>query len=74
MLNKAFAHVLRDLRNKKHLSQEEFAFKAGLHRTYVSQLERGLKTPSLNTLQRIAKVVGINLSLMFGLIEQRDRK
>jgi len=74
MLNKAFAYVLRDLRNKKCLSQEKFAFEAGLHRTYVSQLERGLKTPSLNTLQRIAKVLGISLSSMFGLIEQRGRK
>lgn len=74
MLNKAFARVLRDLRNKKCLSQEKFAFEAGLHRTYVSQLERGLKTPSLDTLQRIAKVLGFRLSAMFRLIEQQGPK
>ena len=39
-------------------SQEAFAAACGLHRTYVSQLERGIKSPTLNTLEAVASVLG----------------
>jgi transcriptional regulator with XRE-family HTH domain len=41
-LSKAFGRVLSSLRRRAGVSQEELAFSAGVHRTYVSQLERGL--------------------------------
>lgn len=58
----SFGLVLKELRQASGLSQEELAFKAGLHRTYISQLERGEKSPSLKTLQRLAKALGIKPS------------
>lgn len=70
MIDKAFARVLRRLRKQKGLSQEDLGFEAGIHRTYVSQLERGLKSPSLRTLHRISKVLGISLSELLALVEQ----
>lgn len=70
MDNQIFALVLKKLRLEKKLSQEEFGFQTGLHRTYVSQLERGLKSPSLNTLSKIAKVLDIKLSHLFYLMEE----
>ncbi|MCX5796786.1 MAG: helix-turn-helix transcriptional regulator [Elusimicrobia bacterium] len=73
MLNQAFAKVLRRLRNEKGLSQERFGFEAGLHRTYVSQLERGLKSPSLETLSRISRVLQISLSSMMKMVESGHR-
>jgi len=72
MIDQSFASVLKQLRTKKGLSQEEFGFEAGLHRTYVSQLERGLKSPSLKTLRKIAIVLNTSLSNLMTLVEQED--
>ena len=43
---------LRRLRERAGLTQEELAFKAGLSRPYISQLERSLKSPTVDTLFR----------------------
>lgn len=48
-------------RQKMDLSQEEFSDKAGLHRTYISQFERGLRNPTYTTLVKIATTLGISL-------------
>lgn len=50
-----FAESLRTARKKAKISQEELAERAGLHRTYISQLERGLKSPSLDVIVALAK-------------------
>ena len=47
LVEAAFGNTLRRLREAKKLSQEELADLCGIHRTYVSQLERGLKSPTL---------------------------
>ena len=70
MADRTIGTVLRALRVKKGLSQEQLGFKAGLHRTYVSQLERGLKSPSLNSLGKIAKVLGVKASKIMALAEE----
>lgn len=72
MIDKAFAAVLKRLRIVKGLSQEEFGFEADLHRTYISQLERGLKSPSLKTLYKISAVLGISLTELITLVEQES--
>ena len=69
MIDQDFANILRRLRLEKGLSQEAFAFEVGIHRTYVSQLERGLKSPSLKTIQKIAIVLNITLSELMALVE-----
>lgn len=48
------ANVKR-LREQKGWSQEELADRAGLHRTYVSGIERGTRNPTLTVLDRLAK-------------------
>jgi transcriptional regulator with XRE-family HTH domain len=50
--------ALRRLRAEAGLSQEELAHRSHLHRTYVSQLERGLKSPSLGAIEELAEVLG----------------
>jgi transcriptional regulator with XRE-family HTH domain len=50
-----FAETLRDARNLAGISQEKLAERAGLHRTYISQLERGLKSPSLDVIVALAR-------------------
>ncbi|MFA4845490.1 MAG: helix-turn-helix transcriptional regulator [Patescibacteria group bacterium] len=46
-IQKKFGERLRELRKQKDLSQEEVALKSGLHRTYVSDVERGSRNISL---------------------------
>ena len=50
-----FAETLREARNLAGISQEKLAERAGLHRTYISQLERGLKSPSLDVIVALAR-------------------
>jgi transcriptional regulator with XRE-family HTH domain len=50
-----FAETLREARENAGISQEQLAERAGLHRTYISQLERGLKSPSLDVIVSLAK-------------------
>jgi transcriptional regulator with XRE-family HTH domain len=53
-LQTGFARALRERRHAVAISQEELAHRADLHRTYVSQLERGLKSPSLAAVEALA--------------------
>ena len=57
-----FPAVLRKVRIEKGLSQEELADLADLDRTYISQIERGLKSPSLRSLEQIINGLGVSLS------------
>jgi transcriptional regulator with XRE-family HTH domain len=50
---------LRKLRTAKGWSQEQFAFEAGIHRTYISDLERGARNPTIAVVQRLADCLGV---------------
>lgn len=56
------ARNLRQRREAKGWSQEEFADRAGIHRTYVSDLERGKRNPTITVVERLAKPFGITAS------------
>lgn len=58
-LNRSLAVNLRRLRTKLGLSQEEFAERCGLHRTYVGAIERGERNVTLKTLGQIAEPLGV---------------
>lgn len=49
-----FGVVLQQYRQAAKISQEELAHRAGLHRTYISQLERELKSPTLDVVFALA--------------------
>jgi len=51
---------LRRLRERAKLTQEQLSFMAGLSRPYISQLERNLKSPTLDTLFRICDALDIS--------------
>jgi transcriptional regulator with XRE-family HTH domain len=53
------AKNLRRLRNSTGLSQEELADRAGLHRTYISSIERGERNVTLRTAFLLAKALGV---------------
>jgi transcriptional regulator with XRE-family HTH domain len=50
---------VRHWRLRLGVSQEELAFRADLHRTYVSGVERGIRNPTILILGRLAKALGI---------------
>ncbi len=51
-------------RLKRRLTQQALADKVGIHRVYLAQLEGGTKTPSLRTLQRLAKALRVNVAAL----------
>jgi transcriptional regulator with XRE-family HTH domain len=53
---------IKRLREAQGLSQEELADRAGLHRTYVSQLERAVKNATFLSLDKIARALGVPLA------------
>lgn len=65
-IQKKFGDKLRELRKRKGLSQEGLAFKCGLHRTYISDIERGSRNVSLKNIERIAKALGMKPQDLLG--------
>jgi transcriptional regulator with XRE-family HTH domain len=63
-LEVGFGLAVRAARAGVGISQEELAHRSGLHRTFVSQIERGLKSPSLASMERIAQGVETPLDVL----------
>jgi transcriptional regulator with XRE-family HTH domain len=55
---------LRRLRSQKGLSQEQFAFDAGIHRTYISDLERGTRNPTITVVEKLAKSLDVPIGAL----------
>ncbi|MBL8163921.1 MAG: helix-turn-helix transcriptional regulator [Anaerolineae bacterium] len=64
-----FGRVIRRLRLERGLSQEAFAAKCELHRTYIGPIERGEKNVTLETAQKLANALGVNLSEIISELE-----
>ncbi|MBQ9868644.1 MAG: helix-turn-helix transcriptional regulator [Ruminococcus sp.] len=62
---KVFGTNLRSVRNQKGISQEKLAEISGLHRTYISDIERFQRSISLENIQRIADALGIETYKLF---------
>lgn len=62
---KVFGTNLRRYREEKNISQEKFAEMAGLHRTYISDVERFQRSISLNNVQKIADALRIETYKLF---------
>lgn len=62
---KVFGTNLKKYRIQKGLSQEKFAEKCGLHRTYISDIECFRRSISLENIQRIANALEIETYLLF---------
>jgi transcriptional regulator with XRE-family HTH domain len=63
--------ILREAREKAGLSQEQLAFRAGLDRTYVSQLENDKKSPTVETLFRLCGAMKASPAAVIGRLERR---
>jgi len=66
----AFGRVLRNIRKDSKISQDDLGAKSGYHRTYIGQLERGEKSPSLRTLFNLAASLGVSPSTIVKGVER----
>jgi transcriptional regulator with XRE-family HTH domain len=65
-----FGFAVKDRREALGLTQEEFADKAGIHRTYLSDIERGTRNVSLINIERVAKGLSLKTSELFQAVER----
>ena len=61
-IRQRLARNLRRLREAKGWSQEKFAFEANIHRTYVSDIERGARNPTILILEKLAVPLDVTAS------------
>ena len=66
--------VIQNLRKSKHMSQEVLSGLAGLDRTHYSKIERGLRSPTIDTLFKIAFALDMRPSEIMAIIEQEIEK
>ena len=61
-VQRRFGLRLQALRSAKGWSQEELAYQADVHRTYLSGLERGVRNPTITVVEKIVKALGCTWS------------
>lgn len=65
----ALGREIKKVREALHKSQEDLAFEAGIHRTYVSMIERGKKSPTLAVIVRLANALNVKPSELLQRME-----
>jgi len=61
-IRKRLGQNVRRTREEKGWSQEAFAHEAGIHRTYVSDIERGARNPTILIVEKLAAALGVSAS------------
>ncbi len=69
MLQKAFGYACKQLREKENISQEKFALRIGMDRTYYASVEAGKRNISIQNIKKIADGFNISVSELFALVE-----
>jgi len=64
-IRKLFGGRIKLFRKKRGFSQENLGFKSSLHRTYISEVERGLRNISIVNIARIAKALNLKIKELF---------
>ncbi len=64
-IKQLFGHRVKELRNKKGISQEKLAEFSDLHRTYISSIELGKRNVALENIARLAKALDCNIEDLF---------
>jgi len=69
-IGQIFGKVLQRRRLEKNISQEDLALQAGVDRTFISRLERGIRQPTITTLIGIGQALGISAATLLQEAEQ----
>lgn len=64
-IKQKFGKKVRQLREDLGLSQDELAFKSGIHRTWIGIVERWQRNLTLDNIDRLAKALGVSLEELF---------
>jgi len=64
-LKTGLGEAIRSKRSVLGISQGELAERAGLHRTYVSDLERGARNPSIESIEKLARALHLSVAKLF---------
>jgi transcriptional regulator with XRE-family HTH domain len=72
-LTAGFGLAVRQLRERRKLSQESLAHSSGLHRNHLGQLERGEMSPTLATIETLAQALDLSASELIAHAEQLTR-
>ena len=70
MISKVVGKTIKELRNARGITQEGLAEMIDSHQVYISEIERGLKTPSLQVLYDMSKAFGMSLTDLVSSIEK----
>ena len=73
LLLKTLGQRIKKLRKDQGYSQEAFADKCGVHRTFMGTVERGESNLSFKNIHKVTTTLGISLSTLFQDIEPRDQ-
>ena len=60
-IRRQFCLNLQRARRKRDWSQEDLAFESGIHRTYISGIERGVRNPTITIVAKLAATLGTNV-------------
>ena len=74
VLSDAFSRVVKKHREKRNMSRAALAELSGLHQTYVGLLERGERSPNLDTAKAIADALGRSLGKMISEAERLHKR
>jgi transcriptional regulator with XRE-family HTH domain len=66
---KAFGKSLKEIREGAKLSQEELGFQAGFDRTYISLIERGMRSPTIRSVVKLSEALGVRPS---GIVQRME--
>jgi transcriptional regulator with XRE-family HTH domain len=66
---RAFGQALREARQSKGISQENLAARSGLDRSFISLVERGIQSPNIAVLLKVAEVLGVSASELIAKTE-----
>lgn len=69
-IRERFGSAVKAIREEQSLTQEELAHRAGIHRTYLSDIERGGRNTSLVNIEKLAVALGISLAELFQRVSE----
>lgn len=73
-LDKSFGIALKKRRHQVGMSQEALGFRSGVHRTFISEIERGVKSPTVQTMISLAEALDVKLSDLIRIAEKNEAK
>ena len=71
-IRERFGDAVRSRREELGLTQEDLAEKARIHRTYLSDMERGTRNVSLINIERVATALSLAISELFQIVERQQ--